>query len=115
MHHVPLDGAVGLKLEAPAAIGWQNGEELLALVAELLDQANRLYFVAHTKKGTPVPTALEVPRPERTARQTDPVRPKRNATSEELAEMFGSTTIRYTGPPVGGPDDPVHTAAEDVS
>lgn len=84
--------------------GWGNAEELLALIAELLDGGNRMFFSAHTKKGTTAPKPLEVRRPIAHDQADDDVElveapRKRQATSEEIKAFFGGGggSIRYTG------------------
>lgn len=82
-----MDGALGLALKFPNAIGWGNQEELLATLIEVVDAGNRLFHKAHSKKGATQPKPIKVPRP------ADPTRKKRKATSEDLKAMFGE--VRY--------------------
>lgn len=59
-------------------------ENLTALLIEVIDRHDRNFIQAHSKKGSPKPKALRVPRP------TDgKTKKKRNATGDELAEMVG--------------------------
>lgn len=115
---IPLDGNVGREIGDPRATGWGNVEELLAALVEVSDAGNRLFFKAHAKKGTQAPKAIKVPRPERATGETEPVRRKRQATSEELRAFFGGSA-RYTGPPIeeivpAGSGNEVDSAAEGV-
>lgn len=113
---IPLDGNVGREIGDPRATGWGNVEELLAGILEVVDAGNRLYFRAHTKRGAQQPKPIKVPRPERTTGETEPVKVKRQATSEELRAFFGGA-VRYTGPPleeIVPAGDPVTSAADGV-
>lgn len=92
---LPHESAFGLALGAYTP-GWGNAEELLALIAELTHDSNRLFVVANSRKGTAIPKRLELERPPRKGQK----KTYRNATSEEIAAMFGLGAIRYTGPPV---------------
>jgi hypothetical protein len=79
--------------------GWSNTEELLAIACELIDQSNRLFFQANSKKGSKPPKPIEIRRPGRddpspTSAETGR---RRQATSEELRAFFGGAA-RYTGP-----------------
>jgi hypothetical protein len=97
---LPPEGNIGRIIGDPRATGWSTTDELLAGVIELLDVGNRLYFRAHTKRGTQQPKPIKVPRPESSAGETDAVTPrKRQATSAELRQFFGGSA-RYTGPPL---------------
>lgn len=42
---------------------WDGQHELLAVIAELLDGANRMYLMAHSKKGAAKPQPIKIPRP----------------------------------------------------
>lgn len=103
------DTVIGTKLGVRQVGEWGNVEELLAVNAEVTDAGNRLFYSAHTKKGTPAPKPLKIPRPERTATAAaggaKPASKKRRpATSEEMRAFFGGA-VRYTGPPVEGTAD----------
>lgn len=80
---------------------WSNLEELVAIAVEVIDQGNRQFHAAHSKKGARAPKPLRIPRPPRPRRKGEPEpeeeRKKRPATSEELRAFFGGG-IRYTGP-----------------
>jgi hypothetical protein len=84
---IPLHGAFGRAVEAIQAQTWQQSEELLALIAELIDTNNRLLFMVNSKKGTPPPKALKIERPHQKPKK------RRAATNEELIEMFGATRV----------------------
>lgn len=101
----------GLPLEGSAfarAIGvdrgWGNVEELLAGLCELADAGNRLFFMAHSKKGTQAPKPLKIIRPPKPGEEKS--KKRRQATSEELKAFFGGgSAIRYTGPGAAVADD----------
>lgn len=99
MIRIPLTGALGFELGDHRATGWGNVEELLAALVELTDGTNRLLFRANTKKGVTQPKPIKVPRPSGEPGETEPVKRKRPATSEELKAFFGGA-VRYTGPKV---------------
>lgn len=61
-------------------------------MAELVDQGNRLYVMAHSKRGTPAPKPIKINRP------GDERKRKRKATADELAAFMGGR-VRYSGPP----------------
>lgn len=46
-----------------AGTGWDNKTELLATIAELVDQHSRMFFIANSKKGTHPPKPIKIPRP----------------------------------------------------
>lgn len=93
---IPHESALGVALDVYHP-GWSNAEELLALLAELQHDHSRLFIVANSKKGTPVPKPLHINRP-RGAAATDADRGvgKRPATSDELVRWFGGRA-RYSG------------------
>ncbi len=83
---IPQHGAVGRARGALQAQTWQNNEELLAVIAELLHDNTRAFIMANSKKGTPAPKQLKIPRPLRTNQK--PAK-KRKATIAELKRFFG--------------------------
>lgn len=86
---MPADSATFVAL-GRVAPGWGTAEELLAVIAEVIDAGNRTFLLAHSKRGTPQPRPIQITRPAH-------LRPERRpATSDELREMFG-TAARYTG------------------
>ncbi len=80
---------------------WSPTAELLALVAEVIDHGNRMFFRANTDKDTAQPQPLKVRRPrdgELAAMAATPqavtvVEHPRMATPEEMSRFFGS--VRY--------------------
>jgi hypothetical protein len=96
---LPRESALARALR-PDLAAWSQTDELLALVAELIDHGNRLYFSAHTTARDTQPEPLRVRRPARgelaamAAAQPAPDAVPRMATSEEMAEFFGMT-VRY--------------------
>lgn len=72
--------------ELGAYVPSHNSEELLAELIELVDESNRLFYDAHTKKhAAPLRDPITVPRPWRRQEQIE----KRPATAEEIRDMFG--------------------------
>lgn len=70
MRGLPLDGALARSLDPErAGIGWTRTHDFLALIAELVDGNTRLHFSVNTKKGTPLPEPLQIPRPGTTPKQ----------------------------------------------
>lgn len=63
MRGIPLEGNVGLALGDPRATGWGNVEELLAILNEQVDAANRMFLAVHSDKGSRPPKPLKIPRP----------------------------------------------------
>lgn len=91
---IPAESALGFSTGTYRP-GWGPTEELLAIVAEVVDYGNRLYFKAHSKRGAQQPKPLAITRP---PDPNAPPKKRRKATSEELKELFGGAA-RYTGPP----------------
>lgn len=81
---------------SPPDNGWSNTDELLALLAELVDHSNRQFHAAHLKGSPPKP--LRVPRPHEQAQQTEPLKP---ATVSEMKEFFAGAAQFV--PTEGGP------------
>lgn len=90
---IPAESALGFSTGGYRP-GWGATEELLALVAEVIDHGNRLFFKAHSKRGAQQPKPLKITRP---ADPLEEPKKRRPATSEDLREMFGGVA-RYTGP-----------------
>lgn len=44
-------------------MGWDTKTELLATIAELIDQNSRLFIMANSKQGAKPPTPIKIPRP----------------------------------------------------
>lgn len=85
---LPLDGSLARVL-APETVGrgWGYQEELLAIIAEVVDVGNRNFVEANKKKGAQTPKPIFIPRPGR-------VQTKRKATREDLKQMFGSAIVK---------------------
>jgi hypothetical protein len=84
---LPPDSSVIRSFEPERlGVGWGFQEELLASLAELVDQTNRLIFATNAKKGTRIPDPIFIPRP-------GPRPEKRNATADELMAMFGDQGV----------------------
>lgn len=88
---LPLESAVVRSYDPDRlGVGWGWQEDLLATLAELVDQTNRLIFAFNTKKGTRIPDAIFIPRPGR-------VRTRRAATPEELKSLLNKRGIPVVG------------------
>lgn len=89
---IPWESALGFST-GNYRPGWGPTEELLAVLAELVDAGNRLFFRVHAKRGASQPKPIEITRP------PDPnevPKQRRPATSEDLRAIFGGA-VRYTG------------------
>lgn len=71
----------------PEGASWSTTDELIALVAELVDLSNRLFVQANSKKGAPAPKPIEIRRPWHTERAKQK-HPRRAATAEEIRAFF---------------------------
>ncbi len=60
---LPPDSAIARATDPHAAVGWGNAEELLALLAELVDLGNRTFLSANARPGVRVPEPVQIPRP----------------------------------------------------
>lgn len=69
----------------PAGYGWRNTEEMLALIAQLIDHTNRLLF-ARTQKGQ-VPKPIHIKRPWERVPERRPV-----ASPDEVRAFFKGKT-----------------------
>lgn len=83
--NLPRDSALAASIQGEA-FGWNNSEELLALIAELLDLNNRLFIQANSKPGSQRPKAIEIPRPTRALPL--PEQPRQKATADEIRRFF---------------------------
>lgn len=72
----------------PETFGWTYTEELLALIAEILDQSTRLFIMANSKKGTKPPDPLEIQRPGQPSRKEREKQVRRNPTHGEIVDFF---------------------------
>lgn len=86
--HLSPDGSVGRAVSEHKAAGWGFQEELLAVLAELIDKGNRDFFSAYSEKGTPQPAPIYIARPVQ--------KKKRVATKEDMRRMFGGAPIIKT-------------------
>lgn len=99
---LPPDGAVARQIaDDPLEVEWSIEVQLLAAIAELLDEANMLFFTAHAKEGTPFREPIRIRRPGAEQLETTTRRP---ATSDELRRFFKGA-VRYTGPAPSSSDD----------
>lgn len=75
----------------PESFGWNHEVDLLAAIAERVDFANRLFVMAHSKKGR-----ARLWKPLRIKRPWGKRREKaQRATPARLRERYGSDVIRY--------------------
>lgn len=115
---IPLDGALGRRLETPEAIGWTAVEELLAQIVELVYESIRVLVYVNTPKNKrPRIPDRKIPRPTSlVASMAAEPKVKRAATSEEMARFFGGTVqYRPKMTPLERPascDNPVASPAE---
>ena len=84
---LPIDCALHRAVDPDGVgAGWSTREELAATIAELVDQSNRLFVMAHQKKGAKKPKPIQITRP-RELRERGRRRP---ATGEEIAALVKS-------------------------
>jgi hypothetical protein len=83
LHHLPRNSAVHREID-PDRWMWTESEELLALVAELVSEGNRLYIMAHAKRGARTPEPLHIPRPGERSERRKPSSPS------EVRGFFGA-------------------------
>jgi hypothetical protein len=81
---LPRESAV-MRAELGEAADWSRSDHLLAALIELVDVSSWRAVAPHVKKGWRPPKPVQVPRPGSTQRRT-----KRNATSADLARIFGA-------------------------
>lgn len=98
---IPAESALGVSTGGYRP-GWGATEELLALLAELVDAGNRTFFRVHSKRGAQQPKPLEITRP---PDPNEAPKERRPATSEDLRAIFGGA-VRYTGPRALETEDP---------
>ena len=73
----------------PTPAPWTDNEALLALIAELVDQTNRLLQTVYSKKGATIPKPIRIPRPGQH-------RPKPLPMSDPRARaFFGGYPVHY--------------------
>lgn len=88
---LPIDSATVRAYDPEfAGRGWDTKTELLALIAEVVDQHQRLFYMANAKKGTPVPKPLHIPRPGESLRQ-------KPSSVEAMQQMWASGVQVYKG------------------
>jgi len=74
---LPPRGAVHRAVD-PDGWSWSTLEELVAIVAEVVDSGNRLFFSANSGKGAKIPSPIRIARPGRpTARHEEPEKKKK--------------------------------------
>lgn len=84
---LPLEGAVARSVDPEhLGRGWTTQNELMAVIAELIDQGNRYFFGANSKSGTRQPEPLQVPRPYKRVRP-----PRKQSTPKQLMAFAGKT------------------------
>jgi len=85
---IPPESSFGLAMGAYRP-GWSNAEELLAIIAELVDQNTRMFVIANSKKGTQAPKPIDIQRPTRVTDAEAKEPKRRQATPAELRAWFG--------------------------
>lgn len=63
VRNLPPESALWRSGVVPAGARWSVTQDLLAGIAELVDFANRLFYGAHAKPGSPQPPPLSIERP----------------------------------------------------
>lgn len=66
----------------PESWGWTTTHELLAGLIEVVDRNGIWFFQANTKRGTPTPPAVSIPRPYEVQERPQPSEP------EEIRAFF---------------------------
>lgn len=82
---LPAEGLVGRKLGTWESQGWNIQTELIAILAELIDVNTRVFVKANSKKGSPDPKPIKIPRPGSGTGETK----KRKSTKAEIKRFFG--------------------------
>jgi hypothetical protein len=95
--HLPPDSAfvrtVAPRLPATPA-PWSTGDNLLALIAELVDANTRAFISAYSKPNSPAPKPIKIPRPDDgSGGEAGPV-----SMSSPEARTFFAGSVRYTPP-----------------
>ena len=87
MEGLPLDGALARSIDPErTGVGWGRQEDLMALIAELIDHGNRQLFAFNVKKGTKIPDPIFIQRPHlNRARSKDP---------KDVARVFNNLGVR---------------------
>ena len=83
---LPMGGALHKALH-PDTFAWTHQDELLAIIAEILDHGNRLFLMANTKKGAKMPPPLEIARPGRPSRK-ELEKQRRKPSHQEVVDFF---------------------------
>lgn len=104
---IPAESALGFATGGYRP-GWGATEELLAVLAELVDLGNRTFFRVNSKRGAQQPRPIEIPRP---PDPNEEPKKRRPATSEDLKALFGGAAV-YTGPPVDDAADDLERAVD---
>lgn len=71
----------------PNGWSWGTTDELLAMLAELVDMGNRLFIQANSKKGSRQPKPLEITRPWQ-SEEPPQQQTHRHATADEIRTFF---------------------------
>lgn len=84
---LPSDSALARDINPnTAGSDWGVAEELLALAVEVLDVGNRQFVIVNSKKGSPAPKPIKIPRPwDR--------KEKRKATLAEVKELMRDVPV----------------------
>lgn len=91
---LPRDSALLRHLD-PEGSQWNNTTELLASLIEVVDFSNRLYIVAHAKKGAKAPEPIKVRRPGEKEREESRVV---SMSSPEARAFFGGGQVAFVPP-----------------
>lgn len=85
---LPLSGAT-FRAAATNGVQWSTTDELLAVLVEMIDHSNRMYFAAHAKKGQGVWKPVQIARP--ATKKIEPV----STPVSKIREVFGGN-IHYS-------------------
>jgi hypothetical protein len=90
---LPLDGAVARSLAPDSVgVGWDAKTELLAVLAEQIDQNTRVLIMANSEKGATVPRPILIERPwKRTTPQ------ERQSTPSQVAAFMARNGVPILG------------------
>ena len=82
---LPPGGALHRAID-PDGHGWSTKEELLAIMIEVLDHGNRLFFSANRAKGARMPDPIRIRRP---WERSEDAKPRPKPTHAQVKRFFG--------------------------
>lgn len=94
MNALPRDSATVRSLDPDyAGTGWDTNTELLAVIAEIIDQHSRWFYMANSKKNAKQPKPLNIPRPGKV--EIKPPEKKKVSSLEAMQAMWDSGVQVY--------------------